>query len=265
MLKKSWIGAFFLLFAVFAMIGAAGASISVVVPVDATLDNKAEFRLGNAALGETFSVVIQKKSGSGFDWDSLVANAPGSWNVNYRFSDKTLIADISIPGNAPESTSIVVFALGSKDRPLAGESFSGIINVKKNLLTVTMDNLKQQASVGVPVTYRFVASNDSIAEHKITIESSLPNYWFEPKEIILQPKQKQELNLALKPEAYGLRNFSFFVKSRQNGFAQNFNAELRVLPTVPGKFSAAAYAFPFFTFSNFAFYLFNSLWFTPFP
>ncbi|MDD5162807.1 MAG: hypothetical protein PHD95_01220 [Candidatus ainarchaeum sp.] len=257
-------GAFFV-FAAIMLFSAASASISVVLPVDVRLENKDEFQLGNVAVGETFSVVIQKKSGNGFDWDSLSVNGPNSWIVNYRLSDKTLIADISIPGNAPEATSILTFTLSSSERPLASESFKGIVNVRKSLLAVTMDDLKQFAAVGGNVSYRFVASNDSIAEHRISIESSLPNYWFEPKEVILQPKQKQELALNLTPRADGSRNFSFFVKSRQNSFSKSFNAELDVSSTLQGKISAPAYAFPFFSFSNFAFYLFNSLWVTPYP
>ncbi len=265
LLKNLFVKTFFLALAVLLIANAASAAISVILPVDVKLDNKAEFELGNVAAGETFGVVVQKKSGNGFDWDSLNANIPNSWNVNYRLSDKTLIADISIPANAPEATSVLTFTLSSSERPLTSESFKGIVNVRKNLLTVTMDNLKQSVIGGNQVFYRFVASNDSIAEHRIAIESSLPDYWFEPREIILQPKQKQELALPLKPRADGTRNFSFFVKSRQNDFSRVFNAELSVAQTIQGKFSASAYAFPFFSLSNFAFYLFNSLWVTPFP
>jgi len=254
---------FALFFAITLFFGFASAAIKVVLPVEAQVSSGEEIDFGNVAVGETFSVVLQKNSGEGFSWDNVSVNVPNGWQANYSLGDKTMIAEISVPRNALESVQVLYFSLSSSEKS-AEENFKGVLTVKKNLLTVSIDNLKQDAVVGKPITYTLIASNDSIAKHSVLVASSLPNYWFEPFTIALEPKQKKELVLSLTPQAYGLRNFSFFTRSAQNDFSREFVSELRVAPTLQGKFLAPAYAFPLFSLSNFAFYLLNSLLSMPF-
>lgn len=254
---------FALFFAITLFFCFAGAAIKAVLPVEAQVSNGEEIDFGNVAVGETFSVVIQKNSGEGFSWNNVSVNVPNNWQTNYSIGDKTIIAEITVPRNALESVQVLYFSLSSSEKATEG-NFKGVVTVKKNLLTVSIDNLKQDAVVGKAISYTLIASNDSIAQHNVLIASSLPNYWFEPFTLSLEPKQKKELVLSLNPQAYGLRNFSFFTRSAQNDFAKEFVSELRVSPTLQGKFLAPAYAFPLFSLSNFAFYLLNSLLSMPF-
>jgi hypothetical protein len=237
------------------------AAIHVLLPVEARIASGDEIDIGSVAAGETFSVVVNKKSGSGFDWEHVSVQAPADWKTEQSVTDKTLVSEITVPRNASESIQIISFSLSSSQ---AQENFKTTLTVKKNLLTVAMDNLKQETTVGKPIFYNFVVSNDSIAEHTLTLSSSLPNYWFAPIEVTVPAKQKKELVVELVPKAYGLRNFSFSAQSNKNAFSKDFAAELTVAPTIQGKFIAAAYAFPFFTLSNLPFYIFNAFLSMPF-
>jgi hypothetical protein len=264
-MSKGFFSKILVLSLVLLFVSSASAIVTVSVPVEASVSNKGTVEFGAASPGETVSIVIQRNSRQGFLWDSVAVNAPANWALGTRTSDKTIIVDLTIPKGAPESIQVINFSLSSLEPKVPPtESFTGTIAVKKNLVTIAIDNLKQEALVGKTISYRLIASNDSIAENKIVVESSLPNYWFQPVEIALLPKQQVEKTIYLTPHAYGLRNFSFFVKSPQTGFSKEFFAELTVIPTLQGKFLASAYALPFFTISNLPYYMLEAVFALPF-
>ncbi|MBN1941500.1 MAG: hypothetical protein JW772_04955 [Candidatus Diapherotrites archaeon] len=253
-----------LLSALFLALIAPANAIHILLPVEATISPNQEIEIGGIAKGETFTIVIGKDSGEGFNWDTVLLSLPTDWDSTYFVADKTISIDITAPRQATESIQIININLSSSEKTRVSESFKIIVTVKSNLLTVAMENLKQEASVGEQVSYKIVASNDSIAKHTIRIASSLPSYWFEPIELTLEPKQKAELEFSMTPKAYGLRQFEFNVASEQNAFEKKFDSEISVAPSIQGKFLASAYAFPVFSPTLFAYYLINSLFAFPF-
>jgi len=261
---KNRLPLFFVLFLLLFFSANAFASVTMLLPVEAELSNASEITLGSLAKGETLEITLKKNSGQGFDWSSVSVSAPKDWDIVSLQGDRTISVKISVPENAEESIQLIGLSLASEEQPLAEESFTAIVTVKSNLLSLAINDLKQEAFVGEPISYVLVANNDSIAYHRILVGSSLPNYWFEPMSIELKPYEKKETAITVVPKAYGLRNFSFIVSSSENSFSQEFFSELRIKPTVQGKFLASAYAFPFYSLSNLAFYALGSIFAMPF-
>jgi hypothetical protein len=146
----------------------------------------------------------------------------------------------------------------SGNTPFSQESFSVYVTVKKNLLAASMEELKQDSLVGGKADFRLVLNNESIAMQKVLVSSSLPEYWFSPIELELQPHQTLDVNLSVFPQSYGVRQFSFTVSSGLNSFNKSFPAELNVFSTIRGKFSSALFGFPFFTVSMLPQFLINA-------
>ena len=241
---------FLLFFALFGAAAVGHASIFLLEPVEWQLENNESIELGAIAEGETLELVLQRKSGFDFEWDrALVDDSSLSegWLSKSRATDKTLVVEVSLPRAAEESVQRIPVSLESDASPFSSESFSVSVTVKENLLNASMENLKQRAMVGEETKFKILLNNESIAKQSVLVSSSLPDYWFEPVVLELEPKQTLETELSLVPQSYGLRQFSFKVSSQLNGFQQDFAAELNVLSTLKGKFSSAIFGFPFFT------------------
>lgn len=227
----------------------AHASIFLVEPFERTLENNDFIDFGKIAQGETLGVVVQKKSAMDFEWKQLTIEQalPEGWGYKTVETDKTLIAMVSIPRNAEESIQKISFAVESGTSSFVKGSFSAYLVVKNNLLKASMEGLKQDVVVGETVLFKVLLNNESIAEHKVVISSTLPDYWFMPIEITVPALKTIDLNLSVGPYTYGVKNFSFNISSQLNDFSQEFPAELRVFSTLRGGFTSALYGFPFFT------------------
>lgn len=230
-------------------VSTASASIFLVEPVEKTLSNSESIEAGQVAVGETLRVIVQKKSGLGFDWDTLGLEQPLSqgWGFKSVPSDKTLIAVITIPKTADEAIQKLSFFAESSDNAFSRETFSVFVSVRKSLLKASMDGLKQQAIVGKENSFPLLLNNESIAEHNVLVESSLPDYWFSPIEITLKPGETKSVSLVVFPHNYGVKKFNFRVSSSLNDFEKSFGSELDVFSTLGGKLSSSIYGFPFFT------------------
>lgn len=239
----------------------ASADIFLIEPVELALPDSESLELGQMAVGETLRVVLQRKSGLGFEWDSIEIDAqalPPGWRPSMKTTDKTLVAEISVPADAEETIQRISFTVRSSAQPFSQESFFGYLTVKKNLLEASMEKLKQNSMVGENSTFRLLLNNGSISSQKVIVHSSLPDYWFEPKTVELLPKQTVDLNLEIHPYSYGKRQFSFTVSSALNSFEKSFAAELDVFSTLKGKVSSALFGFPFFTISLLPQFLVNA-------
>lgn len=226
----------------------------LIAPIEDNLENGGSLELGNIAAGETLELIIQKKSGLGFDWSRIIvdeAALPAGWAAISIATDKTLVAQISLPADASQSIQRIPFSLESDAMPFSNENFSAYISVKENLMNVSIDGLKQEAMVEGQTFFRLVANNESIAEHALHITSTLPEYWFEPLDLVVGPKQTLDFNLMVVPKNYGPRAFFFTVNSSMNDFSQSFAAELNVYSTLRGKFTSSILGMPFFTLSLF--------------
>jgi len=239
----------------------ASADAFLIEPISGSLKSGDSAELGNVARGETIRVVMQRQSGTGFQWDKISfdnSTLLSGWDASFELQDKTIIAIFKIPKDAAESIQRISFTLESNASPVSKENFSVYVTVKKNLLSASMEGLKQESEVGVATKFKLIINNESIAPQRISVKSSLPNYWFESASFEVEPLQTLDVNLLVYPANYGQRNFSFSVKSELNDFSSNFAAELAVISSIRGKFLAPMFGLPFFTISLFPQLLVNA-------
>jgi len=250
-----------LAFCVLCVLSSVHAAVFLIEPVDKKLGNNEEAAFGQIARGETLRVIVNKKSENTLPWDTIKvdgASLPEGWSAKETATDKSLIAEITAPRNAPPSTQRARFVVSNAAQPLFSEGFYGNFLLRENLLAISPENLQQETFVGKGVSFRLKVNNDSIAEHSLEVTSSLPGYWFEPVSLTLQPKEKKSIDLNVNVFSYGERNFSFLVSSKKNDLAIAFPAKLTIKPTLEGKYTASLFGFPFFSPSLLPNYLINA-------
>lgn len=228
------------------------AAVYIVEPVDRAVlpaDSEAVF-FGKVARGETMNVVIKKKSGTGPEWNSLSVDLsilPQGWSSKTLETDKTLIAMISIPKDAATSTQRIKLIAGNSSEPAFDQGFYATVSVNESLLDASFENLGLDATVGKAARFTLVLNNDSIASHTVSVESTLPAYWFPARAIELAPLEARTVELDVVPYYYGEKNFSFSVHSSLNGKSFSFPATLGVKPTLAGMYRAGLAGFPVFS------------------
>jgi len=252
-----------LLFALVLCFSMVNAGISLIKPFEQTLASGDQLELGKIAVGETLELIVSTDSGTEIEWNAMEINKallPKNWTVKESiFYGETVGIKLVIPGNAIEELQNINVKVFNKEKPEFFEEFSTIIFVKSNLLSVQINNLKQETIVDSPVEYRVFLLNDSIVEHKVLVSSTLPSYWFKEKEIELKPKELKEVIVTVDPKTYGIKKFNFVIVSKLNASEiKSAQAELIVNPTLESKYSNSFYGLPFFSPTLFPYYLINS-------
>ncbi len=244
MLKKV-----FVWFLVFLCINTASAAVHILTPVDVVVPDEGELSLGSIAIGETVELIIDKKLDNipYFDRAELTQVLPKNWAYIPQLEDRTIILEFIIPQTAVEDTYSFPLKVWNSKEPENAETINFVLYVKKNLLTADVIELIKETAVEDSVNYDFILINDSIAEHKVRISSTLPSYWFPPQEITLKPKQTTEISLPLNPKTYGVRDFKITVESLQNNTKYEFDARIIATSTIASKLKTPLYGLAFFT------------------
>ena len=238
------------------------AAIYLVEPQDQKLLPGKELAFGKISRGETLKVVIKKKSDLGEDWSQIKVEPeflPSGWKAESVETDKTLIALVTVSKGAAVSMQRLKFLAVSQQQPELNESFFAKVSVHESLLNATIENLSQEAVLGQASLFNLVLNNDSIAEHSLRAESTLPNFWFEAEEIKLAPNETKTVTLSVMPLTYGEKSFSFKVSSMHNASSFGFPAKLNTKPTLLGMYQAPITGLPIFAPTMLPFYLINGL------
>lgn len=235
-------------------------AIYLVEPIDRELSHNEEISFGKIASGETLKIVVKKKTGMPFEWNTLNVDSqllPREWKFESVETDKTLIGLLSIPKNAPMSAQRIKVVAGNSAEQVVSESFFANLSVNENLLDVSIENPVQETVLGDSAIFKIVVSNDSIADHLISVESSLPNYWFAKHIQTIAPNSTVVIELPVRPYSYGEKGFQFTLSSAHNQKQFLFPAKLNTSPTLSGMFRASIAGFPFFSPGELPFYLIN--------
>ena len=254
MLKK-----LLLLVALIAFFSGVYAAAFLVSPVQREITDNGITEIGSVSPGETAELFFRKKSGEGFDWQSISiddATLPDGWEFSSTANADSISLRLFVPADAAESTQLLGFRLESDGRNLP---FTGKFFVKRNLLAMAIPDLNRKSVVGEKVPFRLVAVNDSIAMQRVSVSSTLPDYWMKPKTFEIGPKESKELAFDILPRTYGERNFKFSAKSDFGSARRDFSARLVVSPTLQSKFSAPIFGFPFFSPTTLLPYAVNSV------
>lgn len=260
MLKNGWMRLFkkfLILFCILLFSLSVFSQVTLVSPIERTLEDTDSLKLGAIQPGETFELVVSRKS-LNRRWTEVSVNRnllPVDWVIDVQKFDQTFSLFFSIPKNSSEFSQNIKVSVSDGS---ISESFNALVNVKRNLISVGITELEKQTIVNDPVTLKLDLINESIAEHEIEIASSLPFYWFAKESLVLEPNSSIQKELVIFPRVYGLRIFNVFVNSsvNQERFA-DFRVELNVLPTLEGKYFASFTGFPLFAPSLLPFYLIN--------
>ncbi|MFH1239976.1 MAG: hypothetical protein V1672_02060 [Candidatus Diapherotrites archaeon] len=244
MLKKVLV-----LFLVLICTNSAYAAVHILNPVDVVVPDDGEVSLGSVAVGEIAELIIDKKleSITYFDRAEITQTLPKGWAHIPLLEDRTIILQLNIPKNASENTYSFPLKVWNSKEPENAETINLVLYVKKNLLTADVIELIKETDIENSANYNFILINDSIAEHKVRISTSLPSYWFPTKELTLKPKQTLELPLQLTPKTYGVRDFKINVESLQNNTEYEFDARIIAKSTISSKLKTPLYGLAFFT------------------
>ena len=244
MLKKV-----FVLFLIFLSLTTASASVHILTPVDVVVPDEGEISVGSVSIGETAELIIDKKlnNTSYFDRAEIIGALPQNWAYIPQLEDRTIILNFIIPQSASENTYSLPLKVWNTNEPENAETITLVVYVKKNLMTADVIELIKETDIENSANYDFVFINDSVAEHKIRISTTLPSYWFPSQELTLKPKQTTELSIRLNPRTYGMRDFKIIVESLQNNTKYEFDARIIATSSIPSKLKTPLYGLPFFT------------------
>jgi len=259
MMKNTFMLLLLLIFA-----GFASAQVNMLYPVDASLASGATVQVGSVFPGQEFELIFSDNSGNSFEWDTLEidkSSFPSSWSIlGIERTASSLVARIKVPRAAQLNVYNINVSLSSSSEPSIVESINARVVVKEGLLAVTFARKSEAVSVvGQDIEYTLTLSNSSIGNHSVVVSSTLPSNWFSDKEILVKPNSVEEITLKVNPKIYGQRAFVFTVASvEKNLVVSTFNSDLKVRPTLKGKFAAPLSGMPFFSFALIPFGLVNS-------
>lgn len=240
------------------------ADITLVSPVSGIFRHEDFVFLGSMQPGETLEIIAASDvflparsswTNAGIEKSSL----PAGWRAFDSSPGQTLIARVFAPANAGLGSYDLKLLLSDDSGKLLPETLNLSILIRDDLVNSSISGLEQEATAGQPASYTLTVINDSIAVHRVKIDSTLPRQWFSPKTLEVGPKQTIEEQLQVNPRSYGEKSFNFKLSSALNSSpAQEFYAGLKVQPTLKSKFVASSFGFPFFTPSLLPYYLINA-------
>lgn len=246
----------------------AHALVFLVKPVSQPLESGATVLLGSIMPGETLELVFSNDDREGGFWNRLQIaqdSLPSGWVVSApQLFAESLVVSVRVPGNETEHLQNIHVRLLDVHNPLHAQDVSLQVLVKNDLVKASFSPLQDSVLLGQKARYKLVLVNNSLADHLVTVRSSLPFFWFEPIQIKLSAKPdalaQQELVLGVNTKSYGVRNFSFLVDSDLSGrHLAVYQTDLLVRPTLQGKFQSGLFGFSFFTPNLSVFYFFNGL------
>ncbi|MFH1224451.1 MAG: hypothetical protein V1676_01480 [Candidatus Diapherotrites archaeon] len=256
MLKGFLAGTFLLM-----LLCAVSADIYMVSPVDSVVVRDAVLELGSAEPGQNVEILLSSKSGYETPWSTAsITDVPAGWDAKGSVGGgKTLGVNVGIPETAAQNAYNLTIELSNPEAKLPAERFSARLYVQKGLLRASVVQQPSQLLVGEPIPYHITINNDSIARHRVLLNSTLSEQWFRSGEYLLEPKQAVEKTVYVTPRVYGRVSYSIALTSLVNGSGiAKTDSKLDIMPTLKSKYSAALYGFPFFTATLLPYYAVNS-------
>lgn len=223
--------------------------VTVLEPAQGTVLAGQTIELGSLMPGEEFKITIDRNGGDNC-WSSAWLNKgllPRGWTaLEPVVESKSISLSVSLPSNARIGSQNLEITVLDGSTGLE-ESFNALVLVSEDLVSVQMQSAQKRVPVNSVACYGLSLINGSIASHKVRVSSSLPTYWFKPREISLKPRDSTDANLCVSAFEDGSRDFFFYIDSAL--FPKRFHslkARIEIEPTLRGKYSNAIGGFPFF-------------------
>src|SRR3989344_7410987 len=217
------------------MLGFASADILVTSPTENRLLPEERLELGSISPGETLIIGINSDTGytTQQKWsraEFISETLPENWEyTNSKYLADVFTLQLKVPEDAEKGAYNAKIKLTDVKHNIPDEFVQLLFYVEDNLITADISDLRQDVVVGTEAKFKLTIINDSIAEHKILISSSLPSYWFAEQKITAKPKTILTKTLKINPKVYGAKQFDFYVISKPAGTRiATFNAQLNV-------------------------------------
>ncbi|MFH1256157.1 MAG: hypothetical protein V1494_02585 [Candidatus Diapherotrites archaeon] len=240
----------------------ASADISLVKPIDLKLKDAQQVLLGAAQPGQTVEIIVTNQRGyADTIWSrAALVSLPTDWKgVDAVKKEKTLVLALTIPKNASQGTYSFTVAVSNPEEGFGSESFNAKLEVRNSLIKAGISTLAEDVSIGDNAKFGLIISNESIAAHRVLVDSTLSNKLFAPFEAVIPAGQTIEEELVVTPAYSGEKSFSFNIYSRENdSLLASFNARLKARPSLKGEFASALNGYPFFSPGLLPFQLLNS-------
>ncbi len=256
---------FVILIILILMLASASADILVVSPAESRILPNERLELGSISPGEMLIIGINSDTGytTQQKWsraEFVAETLPEGWEyTNSKYLADVFTLQLKIPEDAEKGAYNAKIKLTDVKHNIPDESVQLLFYVEDNLITADISDLRQDVIVGEQAKFRLTLINDSIAEHEISISSSLPSYWFAEQKITAKPKSIITKTLKVDPRVYGVKQFDFYVISEQTGKRiATFNSQLNVFPTPASKFASGFNGLAFFTPDMLVSYFINS-------
>lgn len=241
--------------------------IQLYEPVEERALNGSLIEVGKISPGETIEFIFSVESVGELNWGKAEVEKgflPSGWQeFPSTLYGKTIGLKLMVSPEETEGTKNIRIKLLNEEIPSSAEYFDAVFNVRKNLLFANIQNLKQSTVVGEPVSYTVTIFNQSIADHYVEIGSTLPTYWMEKKDVLVEAGKTNSFELTVLPQTVGgagnTKEFRFIITSKLNDSElESFDSALTIQPTIKNKFSSTHYGFPFFSLTLLPYYLINS-------
>lgn len=233
----------------------------VLRPVESLLNNsKNTADLGRIMPGQTLKLIISDNSFKGFLWKKAeVISLPAGWELLNSFkNDKAFEVHILVP----ETTQLNVYSFKVKvsapSVSVLTEQYEFRVQVADGLIFSSSPKLSLEGLIGSKTDFELTVYNNSMSDETVLIQSTLPETWTKPKEILLKANSAETLKFELIPQRIGLRSFSFAVGNDSKSFS-SIDAEIKVQPSLHAKYFAFIAGFPFYSVSVVPFSLLNAL------
>ncbi len=209
----------------------------MVKPFYIELKNAQTITLEALQPNETLSLVFSRKSDS-IIWDELFIYP--ELTVDENVHERSFEVLLSVP----ETTSDV--RIKFRDNETSIEQYVTLrIIVKRDLVSASLLTASSSAEAFSDANFVLLLINKSLAEHCVTIKSSLPTYSFEPVKHCIAPLSEKKVTVSVHAFMPGKQEFSFYVDSAlfEKRFA-TLKAKLIAKPTVLSKLRMPFFAFP---------------------
>lgn len=246
---------FILAFLFLSFLGNVTASLVVFSPIETSVEKDGSFLLKYVQPGETVPFVFDRKSGSQV-WDSIAVST--SWPYSSQVLDKTINLYLKVPATETEALKNIKVTVRDS-RTGVEESYNIVIYLRDDLVKAGLTKSSADCNVGSATEFELSLVNESWAEHKLIIESSLPETWVSKQTETLGPKETKIIKIPVNALTPGYKKFSFYVRSAlfEKQFAE-LPASMKIFPSLRSKYSTAFYSMPFFSMSLLPSYLLNA-------
>ncbi len=238
--------------------------VRMVSPVLETLSSGQTYELGEMQPGEALVLVFSVRGAPEGEWGTAEIERSllhAGWSISdAQNTGQTIVMRATASRGLPPNAYVFKVTLSNPEQQVPEETVMLRVVVKRGLVTASVSDLDQTAMPGQAVTFPVTLNNESIAETKVRVESTLAMPWEEPLEVTLLPKETLTEQLTASASTDGIRKFTITATSVTSAAqVATFQGSLNVLPTLQGKYSSAFYGYPFFTFSLLPFHMANSL------